>query len=402
VNRSTQQSQLVNYESCLIRFVYWVLVVLLLATVSLDRLHWLVYDKAWINPFHEGFALTFMPAIRMEGANDIWYHYFGLTGLPIVTRFLHHIVQAMLGGTEFTFDYFDLFGKLFFLCIYAGILAAMFIIVMRTYNRPLGIPILAMLLVLNWTTYFSYAYHRIVNTLGFFELYLYFYAALIVYLITSFQKGELSRHAPILAVVGGGLAGSLFFDLSIFGWLFLFFAAALFVLTAGRQRWRCLGLAITSGVVIGLFMLWMAYGFHLAQATISFFYHLSVIAHGTGLRQPGFKEEFFDLFLSPRSEFFQRHIMIVCATAIWVISIVKDFFRPPDSMASHEQRGLRLLGISFDLAFILTLLAIGYAFYRHPTFTVADSLALLCLFYSGCRLSIAVCVKDPAVRLRCQ
>jgi len=399
VNRSNRQSWLVNYESRPIRLAYWLLVALLFATVSLDRLHWLIQDKAWINPYHEGFAMMFMTAIKMEMGSDVWYHYFGLTGLSIVTGILHRIAQAILGGSEFTFDYFDLFGKLLFLCIYASIFGSLLVIVIRTHNRPLGIPVLAMLLVLNWTIYFSYAYHRIVNYLGFFELYLYFYAALIIYLITSFQKGRLSKHAPILAVAGGGLAGSLFFDLSIFGWLFLFFAAALFVLTAGRLRWRCLGLAIVSGVFIGPFMLWMAYGYHFVQATISFFHHLSVIAHGVEAGQPGFKEEFFGLFLSPRSEFFQRHIMIVCATAIWIICIVKDFFRPTDSMANHEQQGLRLVGISFDLAFMLTVLAIGYAFYRHPTFTVADSLALLCLFYSGCRLSIAVCVKDPTVRI---
>jgi hypothetical protein len=392
---SGRQGRLANYRPWLIRFAYWLLLALLLATVSLDRLHWLVYDKAWINPFHEGFALTFMPAIKMEGANDIWYHYFGLTGLAIVTRFLHLIVQTILGGTEFTFDYFDLFGRLFFLCIYAGILGSIFVITMRTFNRPLGIPVLAMLLVLNCTTYFSFTYHRIVNTLGFFELYLYYYAALIVWMITSFQKEELSKDASVLAVIGGGLAGSLFFDLSILGWLFLFFATALVVLTEARQRWRCLGLAIVAGMLIGLFLLWMAYGFHLTQATIALSSHLSTIAHGVGLTQPGFEEQFLGLFLSPASQFFQRHIMIVCAGAIWLISILKDIFGPSNLVADREQRGLRLLGRGFDLALMLTVLAIGYTFYRHPTSTVADSLALLCLFYSGFRLSVAAVVKDP-------
>jgi hypothetical protein len=395
---SARRRRLASYQPWLLRLAYPLLLVLLLATVSLDRLHWLLYDKAWINPFHEGFALAFMPAIRMEGANDIWYHYFGLSGLTIVTRLLHEITQSLLGTSEFTFNYFDLFGKLFFVSIYAGVVASVIVIAIRTWNLALGIPLLAMFLVLNCTTYFSGDYHRIVNTLGFFELYFYFYTALIVCMITSFQKGNLPKRAPVFAVVGGGMAGSLLFDLSIFGWLFVFFATALFVLTEGRQRWQCFALTIVAGVVIGLFTLWMAYAFHLPQATIAFFYHLSVIAHGVGLTQPGFEEQFFGLFLSPKSTFFQRHIIIACAVAIWIISILKDILEPPDLTADQEQRVLRLLGRGFDLALILTVLGFGYTLFRHPTSTVADSLTLLCLFYSGFRLSIAVCVKDSATR----
>src|ERR1700704_3791584 len=140
---------LVRTNESVRRFLFWCLVALLLSIISADRLHWLIYDKAWINWFHEGFAWTFLPAIKMGWANDYWYHYFGLTGLPIVTRLLHWIARTVQGSPELTLDYAVLFGKLYFSFLYIAIVL-MCVLIIRWSGWRLGFPIVIMLLILNY------------------------------------------------------------------------------------------------------------------------------------------------------------------------------------------------------------------------------------------------------------
>jgi hypothetical protein len=379
----------------MLKVIFWCIVALLLSIISLDRLHWLIYDKAWINPFHEGFAWTFLPAIKMESANDYWYHYFGLTGLPIVTRLLHWIARTAEGSSELTLDYAFLFGKLYFSFIYIAIVF-MCVLIIRWTGWRFGFPILMLLLMLNYLDPFSAGYHKIVNTLGFFELYLYAYTALTVYIITRFRVGTLHRHATWwLAAMGGGLAGSLFFDLAINGWLFLFFMAALLSVLRGAERWRCATVAVVSGIVVGPLLLWVAYGFHITQTSIALVHHLYVITHGVGITQLDF-EQFLTLFLSPKANYFQWHVVMVCAGAIWTIGVFEQVLRSGRNTSVDGETPWRRLLLSLDIIFAVSVAAFVYALYRQPTSTVVDSLMLLCLVYIGYRLFVALCASEAA------
>jgi hypothetical protein len=367
-----------------LKFLFCCLIAVFFGVISLDRLHWLIYEKPWISPFHEGFTWTFLPAIKMEPANDYWYHYLGLTGLPLVTRLLHWIATTSQGSSELTLDYAASFGKLYFSFLYIAIVL-MCALIIRWSGWRFGFPILLMLLMLNYLDPFAGPYHRIVNTMGFFELYLYAYTALMVYLVISFRAGLLHHEATWLAAIGGALAGSLFFDLVINGWLFLFFMASLFALTEGARRWRCVAVAIVSGIVVGPLLLWAAYGFNIWQASFALTRHLYFIAHETGYTELGFADS-FKIALPP----IQHHVVMFCAGAILILGILERFFRSQGNKDGSRQRSWNRLMSAIDLAFLISAIAFTYAFYRQPSGTIFQSLTLLCLVYMGYRVFVVL------------
>jgi hypothetical protein len=380
--------------------LYWSGVLLLLATVSADRLAWLVYDRSWISGNHEGFAWTFITTINMEMPDSYWYQYYGLTGMPLLTRLLHFATRSIRGSTQFTMEYVDLFSKLTFTLLYVLIIGSCLVIFIKIRSRTMRWPILLVFLILNYMWMFSTQYHQPVSILGFYELYIYFYTAIFCFVLIDFDTGRLERSAPALATICGALAGMLFFDMPIYGWLSVFCAAPLLMLTRGKLRWRCAGLVAASGLITAPLALWAAFGFHASQASAALVQHIHIILHGLGGWQPGFQENFVTLFLSPRSDYFQQQVLMLIAAVVWLIALVNDSALLMSGATISRGRIGPALPIAIDLIFVLAGLASGYSLFRQASSTTIDSLALMCLFYIGCRMSIAAMMEVPIAGFR--
>jgi hypothetical protein len=244
---------------------------------------------------------------------------------------------------------------------------------------------------------FVVTHNLIMNTLAFFQLYIYVFAA-VTFFVVTLPQSELERQSGRYSLLLGALAGMLFFDLSLFGWLVMLALAVIVVRVPLAKTLRVGRLFVAVFIAATVLSLSGAYHGNFSSLLPAIETHFLILRQGVQMNQPGFREHFIEMFLSPQSTYFHLHLTFVFAAATLLVSIGTHLASLRGGWPGRGQ----LSALLFDAAFLFAVGLHVYALGQHPTFTPAESLSLLCVYYMFFRVVIEMELIGRAVAaVRC-
>jgi hypothetical protein len=359
----------------LLHVIVAALTVAVIYVLVANGVYGILNDNVWIMPYAEGFSWSFVPSLKASVPGAYWYHYFGLSGLILLTHGVHWATAILLGSRQFTLEYLTMFGSIFMAAVSVLKLIAVLVLTFSKVDLRVKLATVAFLLMLVFfAPVYGGPYNQILNTLTFFSVYVFAFSVLLAYALGA-EKEWIDRQKFRLAAIIGALSGLLFFDMSMWGWLTLFTLAIICARLELRDIPRVLVVTALVGGITGVLALFAAYAGDINAALFAAAAHVRGFTSGTGHGDPGF--DFFELFLSRESHLFTEHVLILGAASVLVFSAACLAF----ALIARHPRLPAWRKVAFDVVFLLSAVAYWHVLNVHPSGTVAEAAGLCAAVY---------------------